>query len=132
MDKKRLLYYEAFIAIILSFIGGIFDVYCLFNFNIYAMLHTGNVIKLVTSLIDGDYTVFLATLSIVLAFAVGIYLANVYGHHRKDKSNKGLLFISILLLLAAAFAACLYDRSHHPSGTKGREIIRDYARFGMI
>ena len=102
MNKKRLLYYEAFIAIILSFIGGIFDVYCLFNFNIYAMLHTGNIIKLVTNLIDGDIAMFLATLFIVLAFAVGIFLANVYEHHRKDKSNKGLLIISMAILLCAA------------------------------
>jgi len=102
MDKKRLLRYESFVAIVLSFIGGIFDVYCLFNFNIYAMLHTGNIIKLVTNLIDGEYAMFLATLLIVLAFAVGIYLANVYEHRRKEKGNRGMLIISMLLLLAAA------------------------------
>ena len=97
-----LLRYEATVAIVLSFIGGIFDVYCLFNFNIYAMLHTGNIIKLVTNLIDGEYAMFLATFLIVLAFAVGIYLANVYEHRRKEKGNKSLLIISMLLLLAAA------------------------------
>ena len=101
MNKKRLLYYEAFIAIILSFIGGIFDVYCLFNFNIYAMLHTGNIIRLVTNLVDGEYAMSLATFLIVLAFATGIYLANVYERCRREKSRKGLLIISMLLLLAA-------------------------------
>ena len=32
MNKKSRLHYEAFVAVILSFIGGILDVYCLFNF----------------------------------------------------------------------------------------------------
>ena len=84
MDKLRLFRYEAFVAVTLSFIGGIFDVYCLFNFNIYAMLHTGNIIKLVINLIDGEYAMFLITLLIVLAFAAGIYLANMYEHRKKS------------------------------------------------
>jgi len=139
MDKKRLLRYEAFVAVVLSFIGGIFDVYCLFNFNIYAMLHTGNIIKLVTNLIDGEYAMFLATLLIVLAFAVGIYLANVYEHRRKEKSNKGALVISMLLLLAAAAVpndtapgvlSPLKMLASVLLGLEGAFLVHSFIRFG--
>ena len=139
MDKNRLLRYEAFVAIVLSFIGGIFDVYCLFNFNIYAMLHTGNIIKLVTNLIDGEYAMFLATFLIVLAFAVGIYLANAYEHRRKEKGNKSLLIISMLLLLAAAAVpndtapgvlSPLKMLASVLLGLEGAFLVHSFIRFG--
>ena len=139
MNIKHPLFYEAFVAVVLSFIGGVFDVYCLFNFNIYAMLHTGNVIKLVVNLIDGDFMMFLATLLIVLAFAVGIYLANVYEHHRKDRSNKGLLVISILILVAAAVVpndsppgtlSPLKFLSAVLLGLEGAFLVHSFIKFG--
>ncbi|MBQ9328512.1 MAG: DUF1275 domain-containing protein [Solobacterium sp.] len=92
---------EAFIAILLSFIGGILDVYCLYNFNIYALLHTGNIIKLAAYLVDGDWMMFLITLTIVLSFAGGVYLSNLYGHHHLGNRNRHSMRISMGLLVLA-------------------------------
>ena len=101
MRKKQLLDFESITAIILSFIGGILDVYCLFNFNIYGTLHTGNVIKLVINLVDGNLSMFFASLFILLTFGIGIYFANIFENRHNDKGVKGLIYISILFLTAA-------------------------------
>ena len=139
MNKTRRLRYEAFVAVVLSFIGGILDVYCLFNFNLYCMLHTGNIIKLVTYLLDGDITMFLATLLIIISFAVGIYLANICEHHIKDKSNRKLLIISMLLLLAAGAVpndsapgslSALKMLSAGLFGFEGAFLVHSFIRFG--
>lgn len=139
MKTSPLFRYEAFVAIVLSFIGGLLDVYCLFQFNLYCMLHTGNLIKLETYLLDGDYPMFLATLLIILAFAAGIYLANLYEHHRKHTGNKGLLRISILILFAAAVIpndsepgvlSSLKMLSAVLFGLEGAFLLHSFIRFG--
>ncbi|MBQ9308112.1 MAG: DUF1275 family protein, partial [Clostridia bacterium] len=66
--RKRLLKTDAVIAVVLSFVGGMLDVYCLFNFNVYATLHTGNMIKLMTHLLDGNFAAFLDTTFVIIAF----------------------------------------------------------------
>ena len=139
MDQKRRLEYEAAVAVSLSFIGGVLDVYCLFNYNVYAMLHTGNIIKLVTNLVDGDYWMFLDTLLVVGAFAVGIYLANVYEHHRRNGGQRGLLLISIALMVAAALIpndcpprelSVLKMAAATIFGLEGAFLVHSFVRFG--
>ena len=137
--KNKLIDSESIIAIILSFIGGLLDIYCLFNFNIYGMLHTGNVIKLVTNLIDGNIDMFLATLFIIISFMIGIFLSNLYEQKRKKKSISGLLIIATIILLLIIFvpndkeagilsyfkyvAALLF-------GLEGAFILHSFAKFG--
>ncbi len=137
--KKKLIDFESVTAIILSFIGGLLDVYCLFNFDIYGMLQTGNLIKLVMNLIDGNITMFLATLSIILSFTIGIFFAILYDQKRKNKSVKGLLIITMVLLL---FTIMVPNNSEPRTlsyvkfiatllfGLEGAFIFHSFARFG--
>ena len=102
--KKQALNTDAITAISLSFVGGLLDVYCLFNFNVYATLHTGNMIKLMTNLLDGNISMFLETLFVLIAFAVGIFLTNIYESTRKNRDKRELFLISAALLLLSALA----------------------------
>ena len=99
--KVQELKYDHIMAVILSFIGGILDIYCLVNFDLYATLHTGNIIKLATYFVDKDYFMFLTTLLILLSFGVGIYFANVIENRNKKENTKELLIVSIIFLLVA-------------------------------
>mgnify|MGYP003571360539 CR=1 FL=1 len=101
MENKISRKSEALTAIILSFVGGILDVYCLFNFNVYATLHTGNIIKLVTNLVDGNISMFLATLFILIAFSVGIFFVNWFEKRHEKTGMKASLVMSIILLVLA-------------------------------
>ena len=101
MKEHKFLDFESITAIALSFIGGILDMYCLFNYNIYGMLHTGNFIKMVQYIIDGNIEMFLASFFIILSFAIGIFLANLFEKKSKHNTPKNLLIITIVLLICA-------------------------------
>ena len=125
--------------VILSFVGGLLDVYCLFNFGVYAMLHTGNIIKLVTYLLDGNTVMFLDTLFVILAFAAGIYLANVFEDRRGAKNTGGLLRIAILLLAVSALLpndtppgelSVLKMIAASVFGFEGAFLVHSFIRFG--
>ena len=106
--RKRRLKPDAVIAVALSFVGGLLDVYCLFNFNVYATLHTGNIIKLMTHLLDGNFTAFLDTLFVLVAFAVGIYLTNIYENRRNTA------FQTIIVKQRKVFLWLLHGKSTRP------------------
>ena len=99
--KTQELKYDSIVAIILSFIGGILDIYCLINFDLYATLHTGNMIKLATYFIDKDSFMFLTTTLILLSFGIGIYLANVIENRNKKENTRELFIVSIVILVMA-------------------------------
>ena len=99
--KKRRLKPDAVIAVTLSFVGGLLDVYCLYNFNVYATLHTGNMIKLITNLLDGNFAAFFDTLLVLFAFGAGIFLTNIYVSKRKRRNEGEMFLISFVLLLLA-------------------------------
>ncbi|MBQ9210670.1 MAG: DUF1275 domain-containing protein [Clostridia bacterium] len=137
--SKRGLKSDAIIAIVFSFVGGLLDVYCLFNFNVYATLHTGNLIKLMTHLVDGNLAAFLDTTFVIVAFAVGIFLTNMYENSRKKREERELFVISFVLLLLAALAP--NDRAPGELsawkriaafllGLEGAFLIRSFIRFG--
>lgn len=102
--KKKTFNTDAITAISLSFVGGLLDVYCLFNFNVYATLHTGNMIKLMTNLLDGNIPMFLDTLFVLIVFAVGIFLTNIYESKRETHDKRELFLISAVLILLSALA----------------------------
>ena len=133
-DKK-----ENIIAVILSFIGGILDIYCLINFNLYATLHTGNIIKLATYLIDKNYSMFLATFLIVFFFCVGIYIANAIEDSKKGNNIRKLLIVSIITLVIALFIpndtpqgelSVIKMLSAVIFGLEGAFIIHSFVSFG--
>ncbi|MBR2288643.1 MAG: DUF1275 domain-containing protein [Clostridia bacterium] len=137
--RKRLLKTDAVIAVVLSFVGGMLDVYCLFNFNVYATLHTGNMIKLMTHLLDGNFAAFLDTTFVIIAFAVGIFLTNMYENSRKKRDVRELFLISTGLLLLAGLMPCdavpgelsAWKRaSAFLIGLEGAFLIRSFMRFG--
>ncbi|MBQ8973848.1 MAG: DUF1275 domain-containing protein [Clostridia bacterium] len=101
--KKRRLKPDAVIAVTLSFVGGLLDVYCLYNFDVYATLHTGNMIKLITNLLDGNFVAFFDTLLVLFSFGIGIFLTNIYASRRKRR-NEGEMFLISFVLILMAFA----------------------------
>ncbi|MBQ8160546.1 MAG: DUF1275 domain-containing protein [Clostridia bacterium] len=137
--SKKALKSDAIIAVVFSFVGGLLDVYCLFNFNVYATLHTGNMIKLMTHLVDGNFAAFLDTTFVIVAFAIGIFLTNMYENSRKKRDERELFLISFALLLLASLAP--NDRvpgelstwkriAAFLLGLEGAFLIRSFIRFG--
>ena len=133
-DKK-----ENIIAIVLSFIGGILDIYCLMNFNLYATLHTGNIIKLVTCLVDKNYYMFIATFLIILFFGIGIYIANAIENGNKKSNIRKLFIASIVILIISLFIpndaphgelSSLKMISAILFGLEGAFIIHSFVSFG--
>ena len=139
VNRKSSLKKDAVVAVSLSYVGGLLDVYCLFNFNVYATLHTGNMIKLAMHLLDGNLSSFLDTLFVVLAFATGIFLTNMYESSRKKRNEQELFFISFGLLFLAALmpnnappgVLSAWKRSAAALlGLEGAFLIRSFMRFG--
>ena len=138
MEKRRLKP-DAVIAVTLSFMGGLLDVYCLYNFNVYATLHTGNMIKLITHLLDGNIAAFLDTLLVLFAFGAGIFLTNIYASQRKRR-NEGEMFLISFVLLLLAFAIPNDGAPGELSawkrlaaaliGLEGAFLIHSFMRFG--
>ncbi|MDY6367764.1 MAG: YoaK family protein [Clostridia bacterium] len=138
MEKTRLIDFDGAIAIILSFVGGILDVYCLFSYNVYATMHTGNVIKLAIGVIDGNLTLVLITLFMLLAFAIGLVFVNFY-EKRVKRGDKGLLILCIVFLIAATFVPHDTDPgtlsvvkmiSAALFGFEGSFLIHSFIKFG--
>lgn len=90
-------------AVILSFLGGLLDVYCKDCFGIYATMHTGNIINLGIDIAEGRFHKIPEPLLIILAFAIGIYAANAYESRRGRRAIGGMLKINTILLCAAVF-----------------------------
>ena len=133
-DKK-----ENIIAVILSFIGGILDIYCLMNFDLYATLHTGNIIKLATCLIDKNYYMFIATFLIIIFFGIGIYIANAIENGNKKSNIRKLFIASIVILIISLFVpndapqgelSGLKMLSAIIFGLEGAFIIHSFVSFG--
>ena len=139
MRIKKLFHMDSVIAIILSFVGGILDIYCLFNFDFYATMHTGNIIKMVENFVDGNYIDFLYTVLFILFFIIGLFIANAldkrlisFGH--RGFLNVSLLFFVIILLIPndkepgemsilKLISACI-------CGFLGALLIHSFTRFG--
>lgn len=103
MNEKTLLKREGIMAICLAFIGGLLDIFCLVNYSVYATMHTGNVIKVVTSIVDQDYKLFFEALLMIIVFIIGLIIANIYEKKRNKKGIRGYLNISLLFLVIAIF-----------------------------
>ena len=139
MKEHKFLDFESITAIALSFIGGILDMYCLFNYNIYGMLHTGNFIKMVQYIIDGNIEMFLASFFIILSFAIGIFLANLFEKKSKHNTPKNLLIITIVLLICAMAIPNNHDAGKLSKmkffgaiifGFEGAFILHSFVKFG--
>ena len=97
---------EAFItALFLSVSGGLQDVYTyLYRGKVFANAQTGNIVLLSTHLFEGDWGQALRYLVPVLAFLLGIYIAECVHRHfkRMEKVHwRQLIILAEIVLLAA-------------------------------
>ena len=104
MKEKSFFNLESVTAIILSFVGGILDIYCLFNFDFYATMHTGNIIKMIENLLDGNIEDFIYTILFIVFFLIGLFIANSFEKKRNHIGVRGhillcLLFFAIIVLI---------------------------------
>ncbi|MCR5457339.1 MAG: DUF1275 domain-containing protein [Clostridiales bacterium] len=139
MREKSFFNLESVTAIILSFVGGILDIYCLFNFDFYATMHTGNIIKMVENLIDGNIEDFIFTILFIVFFTVGLFIANSFEKKHNHKGVNGHLIICLVFfvfifaipndnepgVLSAfkLFSACI-------CGFLGALLIHSFTHFG--
>ena len=121
--KRQLFNLESLVAILLSFVGGLLDIYCLYNYGLYGMLHTGNIIKLVVYIIDGDMTMILFSSIILISFIVGLFLVNFL----KRKSTYLLLYLEIIIL-----AIIILIPNHLESELLSFNKISSVILFGFI
>ena len=137
--EKRSFNLENVIAIILAFVGGMLDVYCLFNFGLYGMMQTGNVIKLVMHLIDGNINMFLVTLLIVFSFVIGLFLAYLIKFLQKQPSTTIFFILAIIVLFCIILVPNDQETGKITSfeyiaallfGLEGAFIIHAFSNFG--
>ena len=139
MSKNKFFNTESMTAIVLSFVGGILDIYCLFNFDFYATMHTGNIIKMVENLIDGKIELFIDTILFILFFIEGLFITNFLEKKTRFNGIKislviSLIFFTVIALIpnddppgdlsvAKMFSACV-------CGYEGALLIHSFTRFG--
>jgi uncharacterized membrane protein YoaK (UPF0700 family) len=102
-----------FFCVLLSFVGGIMDVYSyLVHGNVFATGQTGNLILSVIHLTEGNLLQSLYPLIPISAFWVGNYFAwQIYHNHFKDKPfhwKRTVLFIESIILLLTGFIPSSY------------------------
>lgn len=135
---KEKSYRDGIEAVILSFIGGMLDIYCLDHFGIYATMHTGNTIRFAANLAEGNFSQLAEPGLIMLFFALGLYLANVYEKRNGNIAGRKLLLVNALLLLIAIFIPVDNDPNHFTFadlssasvfGIIGAFLIHSFIRF---
>lgn len=98
-------------SFILSFIGGLFDVYCLFyRGGKYAFLQTGNLLNIAIDLLEKNHTNLFLGSFLFISFILGLFVAYLinYWFQKKGKpqySKLTLLFIMLILVIPNYFFA---------------------------
>ncbi|MCR5732210.1 MAG: DUF1275 domain-containing protein [Sphaerochaetaceae bacterium] len=125
-------------AVVLSFIGGMLDIYCLDHFNIFATMHTGNTIRFAANLAEGNFSALLEPGLIMIFFGIGIYIANIYEKKQQNRAERKLLLINSLLLILAILIPVDDDPLHFTFpdfcsasifGIIGALLIHSFIRF---
>ena len=125
-------------AVVLSFIGGMLDIYCLDHFNIFATMHTGNTIRFAANLAGGNFSALIEPGMIMIFFGLGIYIANILEKKNENRAERKLLLINTLLLLLAILIPVDDDPLHFTFadlcsasvfGIIGAFLIHSFIRF---
>ncbi|OUM60165.1 hypothetical protein PIROE2DRAFT_63331 [Piromyces sp. E2] len=107
------------VSAILSFSGGLQDAYTYYSRDkVFANAQTGNVVIMSKMIMTGNFTEALQYLAPVLAFALGVLIAEHIGHiaHSKYKSNnikihwrQVVVFLEVIILFAVGFIPVHYN-----------------------
>lgn len=86
--------------IILSFVGGFFDIYCLiYRGGNFCFLQTGNLIYLARDIINSNYPSVYRCLYIFAAFSIGLIIANLLSYLLRKKNKECLIHIILLTIV---------------------------------
>lgn len=113
MKNSKNLTYSLFLALALSFIGGVLESYSLYNRGYFALMQTGNLISIFTNLIKLDWNSLGISLIAVFSFIAGLIIANLieYFCAKRQKNNQPIeLLISAFLLLFIIFIPVEFDQ----------------------
>ena len=102
--------YERIKALLLSFVGGILNMFCKDNFGFYSTMQTNNTVTFVENMIEGKLSVAVSYLFMIFFFLIGLFLACLDEKRHGKSSQKRLCLINALLLFAIIFAPI--DSSH--------------------
>ena len=112
MRRSRQMSESIELGIVLALAGGFMDAYSyMCRDEVFANAQTGNMLLLGINLSEGNWGMALRYLFPVLAFAVGIALADVVRVHAKDKSLFHWRQLSVLCEALVLFVVCFFPQS---------------------
>lgn len=112
MRRSRQMSESIELGIVLALAGGFMDAYSyMCRDGVFANAQTGNMLLLGINLSERNWGMALHYLFPVLAFAVGIALADVVRVHAKDKSLFHWRQLSVLCEALVLFVVCFFPQS---------------------
>lgn len=112
MRRSRQMSESIELGIVLALAGGFMDAYSYMCRNgVFANAQTGNMLLLGINLSERNWGMALHYLFPVLAFAIGIALADVVRMHAKDKSLFHWRQLSVLCEALVLFVVCFFPQS---------------------
>lgn len=114
MKLKKQMSETLLIGILLAIVGGFLDAYTyLCRGHIFANAQTGNIVLLGIRLMEGEYLQFVYYLFPIIAFFIGILIAEVikyyFKNHLKIHWRQIVLFIELLVLITVSFLPQNYN-----------------------
>ena len=89
------------VAILLSATGGYLDAFTWLGHGVLTTVQSGNILLFSVRLLSGQFDSALITIPPILAFVVGVFVANYLGYLAPEHSKRLSLIIEIVVLLAA-------------------------------
>lgn len=118
MRRSRQMSESIELGIVLALAGGFMDAYSyMCRDGVFANAQTGNMLLLGINLSERNWGMALRYLFPVLAFAIGIALADVVRMHAKDKSLFHWRQLSVLCEALVLFVVCFFS-TEHESGSQ--------------
>lgn len=112
MRRSRQMSESIELGIVLALAGGFMDAYSyMCRDGVFANAQTGNMLLLGINLSERNWGMALHYLFPVLAFAIGIALADVVRMHAKDKSLFHWRQLSVLCEALVLFVVCFFHRA---------------------
>lgn len=98
--KSDLKFTKVLLFLLLSFVGGLIEIYSLKIHGIFAGMQTGNLITMLINFIDGSYNAGLYRLTVILIFIFGLFLNRLMFKLLKGNEKK---HYTITLILEGLF-----------------------------
>ena len=108
--------------LLLSINGGFFEVYSLYKHSFFAFMQTGNIVNIVSSLIQTNFNSLIISLISFLSFIIG-FIINVLIKYLLNKNNKDSFLFHLIILIILNILLIVIPTSYDFNIFKILEVI---------